>query len=262
MKNKNFQFKVGHFTCWALNDEDSGNANCLLIDTGQHKVLLETGSGDGTAAHGRLLERLQAAEVSPTAIDVVIMSHADADHIGGAVDANGTLAFPQARYVLSPEEWAFWVSEAQRLQPNVIFDEATYQWGNTLPKQRLPYLGEKLTLVAADAEIVPGIRIQAIPGHTPGMMATVISSENEQLLFIGDVIYDIDLSEDGTVVGNPEFHAVVDFDPAQARATRDRLFAQAARERTLLMAYHTPFPGLGYVTQEGSGWQWTTALTS
>lgn len=68
--------------------------------------------------------------------------------------------------------------------------------------------------------------------------------------------YDLDLSEDGKIVGNPEFHAAVDFDPIQARVTRERLLAQAARDRTLLMASHTPFPGLGYVEQEGSGWRW------
>ena len=256
MDNKTFHFTIGSLKCLAINDGERGNANCLLIDTGLHKVLLETGCGDGTTPPGLLLERLQAVGISPTAIDVVIVSHADADHIGGAVDADGNLIFPQARYFLSPEEWAFWSSDTQRVRPNALFDEATVQWANHLPKQRLPYLREKVTLVSADAEVVPGIRTIALPGHTPGMIATVIASGNEQLHFIGDVVYDIDLGEEGKIVGNPEFHAAVDFDPAQARVTRDRLFAQAARNRTLLMAYHTPFPGLGYVGQESSGWRW------
>lgn len=256
LDNKIFHFTIGRFNCLAINDDDRINCNCLLIDTGQHKVLLETGTGDGMTPPGVLLKRLQAAGVSPALIDRVIVSHADFDHIGGAVDAHGNLAFPQARFFLSAAEWAFWSSAAQRLQPNTFFDEATCQLGNHLPKQRLPYLREKVTLVAADAEVVPGIRTVAVPGHTPGMIATVIASADEQLHFIGDVIYDLDLSEDGQIVVNPEFHAVVDFDPAQARVTRDRLFAQAARDRTLLMAYHTPFPGLGYVEQAAAGWQW------
>ncbi|MFN8444016.1 MAG: MBL fold metallo-hydrolase [Caldilineaceae bacterium] len=254
--NKIFHFTLGRFNCLAINDDDRINCNCLLIDTGLHKVLLETGSGDGMTPPGRLCERLQTAGVAPAAIDIVIVSHADFDHIGGAVDAHGNLAFPQARHVLSATEWAFWSSAAQRLQPNALFDEATLQWANHLPKERLPFLREKVTLVTADVEVVPGIRTFAIPGHTPGMIATVITSNNEQLHFIGDVVYDLDLSEDGQTVGNAEFHAAVDFDPKQARLTRDQLFAQAARDQTLLMAYHTPFPGLGYIEQAADGWRW------
>lgn len=256
LDNKIFHFTIGRFNCLAINDGDHGNDNCLLIDTGQHKVLLETGNGDGTTPPGRLCERLQVAGIAPAAIDIVIVSHADADHIGGVVDAGGNLVFPQARFVLSAVEWAFWLSDTQRARPNALLDEATVQWANHLPKQRLPYLREKATLVSTDAEVVPGIRTVAIPGHTPGMIATVIASANEQLYFIGDVVYDLDLSEEGQIVVNPEFHAAVDFDPTQARTTREQLFAQAARDRTLLMAYHTPFPGLGYIEQAADGWRW------
>jgi glyoxylase-like metal-dependent hydrolase (beta-lactamase superfamily II) len=256
LDNTTFHFTIGHFNCLAINDRESGNSNCLLIDTGQHKVLLESGSGDGMVPPGLLVERLAAAGVSPNMIDIVLISHADADHIVGSVDAHGNLLFPQARFVMSPEEWAFWSSDAQRLQPNALFDDAALQWANHLPKQRLPYLRQQLTLMATGAEVVPGICSVALPGHTPGMIGTVISSGGEQLYFIGDVVYDLDLSADGRVVGNPEFHAVVDFDPVQARTTRYRLFAQAANERTLLMAYHTPFPGLGYIEQAAAGWRW------
>jgi hypothetical protein len=92
-----------------------------------------------------------------------------------------------------------------------------------------------------------------------------VSSGEEQLLFIGDVIYDIDLnneqSDDPQAIGNPAWHAAVDVDPAQALLTRDRLFAQTARERTLLMVYHLPLPSLGYVEQHGSGWRWKPNAT-
>lgn len=181
MNNKTFHFAIGDFKCLAINDGEHGNANCLLVDTGLHKVLLETGCGDGTTPPGLLLERLQTASISPNSIDVVVVSHADADHIGGAVDAYGNLSFPQARYFLSPEEWAFWSSVTQRAQPNAFFDEAALQWLNHLPKQRLSYLHEKLTLAPAEAEVVPGIRTIALPGHTPGLIATVIASGSEQL---------------------------------------------------------------------------------
>ena len=93
-------------------------------------------------------------------------------------------------------------------------------------------------------------------------MAIAVSSGDERLLFIGDVIYDADLNNDQSdnpkEIGNLAWHATVDVNPAQALLMRDRLFAQAASERTLLMAYHVPFPGLGCVVQHGLGWQWTS----
>jgi glyoxylase-like metal-dependent hydrolase (beta-lactamase superfamily II) len=107
MGKDSFSFKVGQFSCMALNDSQDINCNCLLIDTGQHKVLIETGNGDSTTPPGQLLDLLQVVGIAPAEIDVVILSHADADHIGGTADASGMLAFPQARHILSRDEWDF-----------------------------------------------------------------------------------------------------------------------------------------------------------
>jgi glyoxylase-like metal-dependent hydrolase (beta-lactamase superfamily II) len=260
MGNESFSFKVGQFNCLAINDSHGGNFNCLLIDTGQHKVLIETGLGDVKSPRGWLMDQLQSAGISPSEIDVVIFSHADVDHIGGAADASGTPTFPQARYVLLREEWDFWSSKPERLPPSEFFDEEWRRLSNTVPVIRLPQLHDQLEPIAAETEIVPGIRAVATPGHTPGHMAITVSSGEERLLFIGDILYGGELNNDQSdppkELGDRAFHAVVDVNPAQALLTRDRLFAQAASEQTLLMGYHTPFPGLGYIVQHGTGWRW------
>ncbi len=131
---------------------------------------------------------------------------------------------------------------------------------------RLAQLRDKLELIDSEDEIVPGVRAIMATGHTPGMVVISVSSDNEQLLFIADVIYGADLSNDlvgdPKDIGNPKWHAFIDMDPAQAVVTRDRLFEQAARERTLLMAAHTPFHGLGYVSSHGQGWRWQPSHTT
>ncbi len=67
---------------------------------------------------------------------------------------------------------------------------------------RLAQLRDKLELIDSEDEIVPGVRAIMATGHTPGMVVISVSSDNEQLLFIADVIYGADLSND--LVGDPK----------------------------------------------------------
>jgi len=265
-----FHFNVGHFSCIALRDDDDEDRKVLLINTGEHRVLIDTGNGDATSPPGRLLDRLSVVGIPPTEIDVVIVSHADVDHIAGAVDAHGTPTFPNARYVMTREEWAFWTSKAPRFPARAhsvkALGEALTQLAETVPYARLPHIHNRLDLIEFDAEIVPGIRGIAAPGHTPGMIAIAITSDNAQLLFIADIYYGWDAQADPSnapkAIGDPEWHAAIDVDPEQAVVSRDRVFTQAAQAHMLLMATHVPFPGLGYVAKDGPNWQWIPYVAS
>jgi glyoxylase-like metal-dependent hydrolase (beta-lactamase superfamily II) len=250
MENALFHFQLGKFNCLAINDVDGWNCNVLFIDTGQQKVLVETGNGDASSPPGKLVERLQEAGINPDEIDVVILSHADCDHIGGVASKDGILTFQQARIVLSRQEWTFWSSKPERLLRSDQYDEDFRGWANSVTLTRLPHLDSRLTLIDGEAEIVKGIRVIPAFGHTPGMLSITVSSDQKLLRFIADMIYN---SEIGS---NKAWHAAVDVNPDQAEKTRDLLFEQAAKERTQLMAYHLPFPGLGYVERYGQGWRW------
>jgi glyoxylase-like metal-dependent hydrolase (beta-lactamase superfamily II) len=265
MANEFFRFKMGRFDCLTVNDRDDWDCLALMIDTGQQRVLIDTGCGESSAPPGRLLERLQAAGLSATDVDVVIFSHADCDHIGGAVGADGQIAFPRARYLLARDEWAFRLTNPVRFrrEDNTFFDEAFFQWSLETPVVRLAQLRDRLELFDDGAEIAPGVRAMAAPGHTPGMVAIAISSGQEQLLFVADMVYGADLHDsslaglkDIGTTGVSKWHAFIDMDPAQALATRDRVFEQAAKVQMLLMAPHAPFFGLGYVVKHGPGWRW------
>lgn len=258
MASPSFRFKVGHFNCLVVPDRDANDhvseRNVLLIHTSQQRVLIEPGLGGnlipGSSYPGLLSERLAEAGISPTAIDLVLFTHADIDHIGGGVNEDGNATFPHARYLLSRAEWAFWSANPERLHPSDAYDEALRHFANTLPPLRLAQLRDKLDLIEAETEVAPGIRTIAAPGHTPGHTVFTVSSSHDHLLFIGDLIYEPKDVED------PAWYSVFDFDPEQAVATRQKIFAHAAREQTLLMAYHLPFPGLGYVVSTENGWRW------
>lgn len=230
---------------------------CLFIDTGEHRVLVDTGAGNlgahaaqvfpgldhSTSVTGLLPENLRASGIEPSEIDTVIITHAHPDHVGGTLDDTGELVFSNAHYFISEEEWEFWNSDAAATNAPPIMVETA--------RRNLEPLRDRLTLVEGESEIVPGVRAIATFGHTPGHIALSIASEGDQLLHVSDaVLYPLHLE-------HPEWTPIFDMLPEQASASKHRIFDLAARENALVFAHHfPPFPSLGYVRKQEQGWQW------
>jgi glyoxylase-like metal-dependent hydrolase (beta-lactamase superfamily II) len=230
---------------------------CLYIDTGEHRVLVDTGAGNlgahaaqvfpgldhSTSVTGLLLENLRASGVEPSDVDTVIITHAHPDHVGGTLNETGELIFSNAHYFISQDEWEFWTSDAATTKaPAIMVDTA---------RRNLEPLEDRLTLVEDPSEIVPGVRAIATSGHTPGHIALSIALDGERLLHVSDaVLYPLHLE-------HPEWSPVFDILPEQASASKHRIFDLAAEEDALVFAHHfPPFPSLGHVRKEEQGWCW------
>lgn len=275
MTIERYRFKVGDFDCIAAtdglapredarflfrnpSDEELGqvlkshnlqpnhipsSVTCLTIDTGQNRILIDTGFGaEVRPGMGKLLGNLQAEDIQLEDIDTVILSHGHPDHIGGSTNDDGRPNFPNARYMMWKTEWDYWTSEETLAQVPEV--RAKFARENLFPLQ------DRFDLIKHEEEIRPGIRAISAPGHSPGHMIVEISSANEKLFFFADTaLHPIHLE-------HPDWFAVVDNNPEQVLPTRHRLFNLAATEQALVLGYHFEFPGLGHVIPKGKTWQW------
>ncbi|WP_376871356.1 MBL fold metallo-hydrolase [Albirhodobacter sp. R86504] len=217
----------------------------FLVETGDAKVLIDTGMGDitlpdATADNGRLFAGLAAIGVSPDDITHVFLTHGHYDHIGG-VTKNGAACFPNAAHFMPQAELDYWTS-APGSEAN--FANLMLSFGN----DKLNPIKNMIQIVDDGDEIVPGITAIAAPGHTFGHMAVMLESNGEKLLHLIDtsVHYIVGTNEPTWALG-------IEQDPAAAHETRERLFGLAADENLLVAGYHFPFPGVGRMSRTEAG---------
>ena len=273
MSSESFHFRVGDLSCVSLPDvietltevdienmftDDAERMlaafhalpepltfgrNILLVKTGDKRVLIDSGMGQSDPNdRGHLLDRLRVENITPESIDTVVITHYHQDHIGGLLDHAGNPTFPKARLVVPSQEHAYWMRED--ILAGVDPSDAARL------RQTFAAYAERLTLMDDTADIEPGMHYVPALGHSPGHRAVQIESGEARLLHIVDAIHmPIQLN---ALDGAP-------FDwqqPDIAIATRSALLSRAESENLLLMAYHFPFPGMGYVRRRGDLLAW------
>jgi glyoxylase-like metal-dependent hydrolase (beta-lactamase superfamily II) len=236
----------------------------LLVKTEDRLVLIDVGAGDlgnpgdailpgldhGTSRTNLVLPSLEAAGIDPKDIEMVLITHAHPDHIGGMFDANGDLVFSCARYYVAQTEWEYWTSadplaveaEALRHHLELLVKEARRAFGT---------IEDHLTLVQGGEEVLAGVRFQPAFGHTPGHVLVSISAADQTVYNISDVVVHPLFLE------HPEWAPSIDMDARQADEARRRFFAQAAAENALVFGHHLgPFPNLGRIAKQANSWRW------
>lgn len=226
-------------------------ANVLLLRLGTEVVLVDTGNvpqlGPTT---GHLRRNLRAAGVTEAQVTAVVFTHGHPDHLGGTTNADGELVFPNAKLFATRRDFTFWTQAAPDLSKTgltpefraVFLDAARRNWAAHR---------EKFTLLEPGDTLFGALTVVDAPGHTPGHAALSIGSGADQLLHVGDALPDAYLT-----MARPEWGTAFDTDPAQTVATRRAMLRQVEPERTRVLGFHMPFPGLGHVRRQDEGYEW------
>lgn len=179
-----------------LNRIDLG-CRAMLVQDGERTILIETGVGAFFSPEMRdrygvqeerhvLLDELAALGLTDADIDVVLLTHLHFDHAGGllsawAADAELSLLFQNAQYLVGAEQW-------KRANSPHVRDRASY-----IPElHRLLESSGRLVLVETGAQthelLGDGWRLHWSNGHTPGLMLPEVSMPEGPVVYASDLI--------------------------------------------------------------------------
>jgi glyoxylase-like metal-dependent hydrolase (beta-lactamase superfamily II) len=230
--------------------------NSVVVRTGQHTVLIETGIGNKLPERlirifgqpAKLLDNLNAAGISPEDIDIVINSHLHFDHCGWNTmlnDGKIVPTFPRAKYYAPEGEWQHGRLQLER-------DAISYISENYDPLIKTGQM--ELLQGDGDQEIVPGISVRVFPGHTLHMQAVIIQSGSQTACYISDLI---------PTSAHIDLTWVMAFDllPLRTIENRKRYYAQSIPEKWLTMFTHDPNVPWAYVDKDVRGKMLVRAAT-
>ncbi|HCF57365.1 MAG TPA: MBL fold metallo-hydrolase [Myxococcales bacterium] len=210
---------------------------CLLVDTGERKVLVDTGIGDKLAKAEQVLfavdrsrynldAELARAGVSREQITDVVLTHLHFDHAGGTTirrpDGRMELAFPNASYHLQRRHWK-WAHHPTDRDRSFFIDE------NFLLLEQ----SGRLHLVEGECELCEGVHLLVSEGHTVGGQLVRVESEGVQVIFCGDLV-------PTRAHLAPSFQMAFDLHPLTMLEEKRMLLAQALEDEAILFLQHDP----------------------
>ena len=223
-----------------------------LVVTPHHKILIDTCVGNDKERPGRgawhqnkstsYMDALAAAGFGVGDIDAVMCTHLHVDHVGWNTrlqDGQWVPTFPNARYLFSERELDYWTARNADTPIGPMVDSV------------LPIVAAgRADLVRSDAAFGDHIRLQPTPGHTPDHFAVQIGRGS-----LTDAVVTGDLIHSPLQARYPELHMRVDYDPAQAVATRRKFLEDYCDTATLCCMAHFPSPSVSRIKRWGDGFR-------
>ena len=235
-----------------------GYLQSWLIDTGDERILVDTGAGNqkdrpGIPIFGNLdsdfLGNLRSAGFEAGDIDKVFCTHLHIDHVGWntqLVDGEWQPTFPNAVYSFPNLDEEAWNPEKPAYR-NLAGAEVN---ANVFEDSVAPVMqAGRAELIGNGAEIASGMTAHDAPGHTPGHMALRVEDAGEVAFFTGDILHH------PMQIHRPDWNSVYCEDREQAAATRRAILEQAESEGARLVPAHFGHPHYAFVERAEHGFR-------
>ncbi len=223
--------------------------NCLLVRSGDKRILVDTGIGTkpdrNTRANyrmraGKLVENLAFHGVSPEDVDLVILTHLHFDHAGGCTrygrgGSEPTPVFSKATHLVQRADWEEASATNERTR-------AAYNPQDFLPLEQ----SGQLELLDGDTEVLPGLWARQSGGHTSGHQCILLESDGERAACLGDVL---------PTPNHLPLNYITSFDlyPQDSVTAKRRLLEEAEKDNWLLVFGHGVDTVAGRVTRNHDG---------
>jgi glyoxylase-like metal-dependent hydrolase (beta-lactamase superfamily II) len=209
------------------------SVNCFALGgPGVDGVLIDCGGGGWAPTVGRLEQTMAEAMIDPASITALVLTHTHQDHLHGLLTPDGHVLFPNLKDIF-----------IRVAAVDSFFAEA-----------QLAQFRPLLKLVLDGDEVAAGLTAVALPGHAPGHTGYAFDTDEDRFLFFGDIVHVPALQ-----FGNPAFSWGYDDDQPTARATRLKVFQDAAEAGTWIAGAHLGWPGIGRVLRKGEAYGYEPA---
>ncbi len=221
---------------------------CLLVETANRKILIETGIGDhypdkhlqnnGVSSVNGLGESLKKAGISNTSITDIFFTHLHWDHCTGAVtntESGFQLRFPNATHWCSLTQWEHTKTSNPRERTAFHYDILEFL-----------YNSGQLKFVEDEGELFPGFDIRFVAGHTPGQMIPLINTGGKTFAYMSDLI--------PTAANIPLLWiSAYDLDPVKVMSEKQKFLEEAAEKDYILFFEHDHYTECATLTKSEKG---------
>lgn len=221
----------------------------VVLQMNGRTIMMDAGSGVGqwqaNATH--LPANMKAAGIDYKAIDTIMISHFHPDHVWGLMEkGTNDPVFPNAELIVNATEYNWWTDPSRLAKLPEGRKPAGKRIAENFPKWK------NWKLVDDGTEVVPGIRLMAAPGHTPGHSVYHVDAGSEQFLVSADTMY-----VPALLAPHPEWQGAYDQDGPMAIATRHKIIDQVIADNVRICGSHFPFPGTGSFVKDGNAYAFT-----
>jgi len=223
----------------------------LLIRDATRNILVDVGIGTKLSeklvdiyrvdhAVNSLASSLGKFGLSASDVTHVILTHLHFDHAGGSTEReNGVLrpTFPKARYYVQKAQWALATNPTDKDR------------GSFMPDDFLPLMEHGvLELLDGGGEIVPGVELILVHGHTDAQQLVYIRGDGNSFLYCCDLI---------PTAGHLPYPYVMAYDlrPLVTIEEKKKILGRAYEEDTILVFEHDPHIEAGRIQPTEKGFE-------